>query len=202
MTLEATIPQNLVPTAAEKAMNAANALGVENVYLGTPLLADIDILVAVLDPIADGAMSVIAQPDIPRNITCNIIDANSSTTAGTVTCTGLDMMGNVIEEVFLIEAGGTLLLTGTKIFASLTSVVITNEAGAAGGDSVSIGIGDLIGLGKPIANESAVKYAALDDTPLTPDAIQTGDVSLAAVNVTGGTYDGSKPMRVLFQPGL
>ncbi len=201
MTLQATIAADLVPTAAEKAMNEANALGAENAYLGTPLLADIDILVAVLDPIADGALSIIAQPDVPRNITVDIIDANSSA-SNVCTVTGKDMMGNVIEEVFTNAAGGTALDTGVKIFASLTTAVVTGEAGAAGGDSISIGIGDLIGLGKPIANESAVKYAALNNVPLTPDAIQTGDVSLAAVSLTGGTYDGSKPMRVLFQPGL
>ena len=61
MTLEATIPANLVPTAAEKAMNEAHALGLVNAYLGTPALADVDRVVNELDPIADGAMSIIAQ---------------------------------------------------------------------------------------------------------------------------------------------
>lgn len=202
MTLQSTIESDLVPTAAEKAMNEAHALGVLNLYLGTPAVLDVDRIVNELDPIADGAMTIIAQPDVPRNLICDIVDANSSTTAGTVTVAGLDMMGNVIEEIFLIAAGGTTTLVGTKIFASVTSVVITNEAGAASGDTVAIGIGDLIGLGMPIANTSAVKYTAIADVPVTPDAIQVGDVSLAAVNATGATYDGSKAMRVLVQPGL
>lgn len=196
---------SLHPTVAEKAAAAALALGVEYVDLGAPLLADVDKIVTSLDPIADGALTIAAQPTTPCNLTATLTDANDSVTAGTLTLNGLDMAGKVIQEVHAFGTVAAKTFTGTKIFASVTSGVVADEAGAASGDALTVGVGNLIGLPKPILNTSAVKLVSVNAIPVTADAIQVStaalETHLSAVDANGATYDGSKIMRVAYRPG-
>lgn len=201
MAFETTIPANLAPTAAEKAFAsaAASPAGCELAYLGTPVVADPNRIVDVLDPIADGDLTVIAQPDVPRNITVTVTDANDSVSA-VVTVTGKDMLGKPVSEVATIAAGVGKSFVGTKMFAQVDSAVVSGTDGAAAGDTVQVGVGNVIALPKPISNEEAVRTSWLDDVPVTPDAIATGDQT-SGVDLSGETYDGTKPMRVAYRPG-
>lgn len=170
-----------------------------SVLLGTPVVADVDRIVTVIQ-IADGAQSLAAQPDVPRNITMTLTDADDSVTADIV-ATGLDPAGRIVTETMSPDgAGGGKTLVGTKIFASVTSVVVSNTAGSAAGDNLEIGVGDLIGLPTDIDAAAAVKHAYLGGVRATPDAVATG-ISTSGVDLNGATYDGSKLMQVFYNVG-
>jgi hypothetical protein len=196
---ESTVRDDLVPTVAEKAYAQGAAAGVELVSLGAPILADVDRIVAALDPVADGALTIAAQPDVPRNVTVTVTDANDSVTC-TCTIRGKDLAGRIIEEVAQTTLGTGKVFAGTKMFAKVDSAVVSGTSGAAAGDTISVGVGDVIALPKPIVNAAAIKHAFFGGAPVTPDAIATGE-STSGVDTSGGTYDGSKELRVAYYPG-
>jgi hypothetical protein len=167
-------------------------------YLGAPVVADPNRLVDVLDPVADGALTIIAQPDVPRNITITITDANDSA-SGTVVLVGVDAAGRALTDTFVF-GGGTKVFTGTKMYATLTSATVSGVAGAAAGDTIQVGVGDVIGLPSDIQVSTAVKYTSLGAVPVTPDAIAVG-ASTSGVDANGATYDGTKVMRVAYNTG-
>lgn len=170
-----------------------------SVMLGAPVVADPDRVVTAVQ-IADGAQSINDQPDTPRNITMQLTDADDSVTADVVV-TGLDPVGRVVTETMSPDgAGGGKTLTGTKIFAEVTSVVVSNTAGSAAGDELIVGVGDVIGLPTDISETSAVKHTYLGGTRVTPDAVATG-VSQSGVDVNSATYDGSKLLHVIYNTG-
>lgn len=173
---------------------------IRRVYLGQPVVADDDRIVTAVQ-IADGAQTVAAQPDTPRNITMQLTDANDSVTADVV-ATGVDPCGRTVTETMSPDgAGGGKTLTGTKIFASVTSVVVSNTAGSAVGDDLIVGVGDVIGLPTDIQSADAVIHTFLGAVPVTPDAVAVGE-STSGVDANGATYDGSKVMEVIYNVGL
>ena len=162
--------------------------------LGAPVVADVDRIVTVVD-MADGAQALAAQPDVPRNLTVALVDANASVTTGTLTIVGLDFEGNVITEVVDIPTsiGATVL---TKIFVRVTSATISGLAGEAAGDTITIGVGNVIGLPNPIVATTAVKHVNLGGVPVTSPTIATGQ-STSGVDASGATYNGSKVLTVV-----
>ena len=167
-------------------------------YLGTPVVAAANRLVAILDPVASGTLTIIAQPDVPRNVTITITDANDSA-SGKVVLTGKDVQNRTITDTFNF-GGGTKVFTSTKIYATLTTAVVSGVAGAASGDTIQVGIGNVIGLPSDISATTAVTYSSLNSVPVTPDAIAVGQ-STSGVNVSGATYNGTKIMRVAYNTG-
>ncbi|UCG53368.1 MAG: hypothetical protein JSW58_07395 [Candidatus Latescibacterota bacterium] len=190
---------NRVPTAEEKVLLAAMQVGAASIYLGSPIALDDNRIVTSVDW-ADGSLSIAAQPDVPRNITVALTDADDSVT-GLLTITGKDAAGRTVSETMQPDgAGGGKTLTGTKIFAQVDSAVITDTAGATGGvDQLIIGVGNVIGLPFDIGAEAAVIHAYLGGTKVTPDAVATG-VYTSGVDASGGTYDGSKVLQVFANP--
>ena len=71
--------------------------GTESYVLGAPILADDDRIVTSADW-ADGALTIAAHPDVPRNITITVTDANASITGGTCTVVGVDHAGTAIRH--------------------------------------------------------------------------------------------------------
>ncbi len=167
--------------------------------LGAPILADVDRIVVSVQ-ITDGALTIAAQPDTPRNITMTLTDADDSVTS-VVTALGLDPAGRAVSEVMRPDgAGGGKTLVGTKIFASITSVTPSDTVGSTGADVIVVGVGDVIGLPSDIDAAAAVKHTYLGAVLVTPDAVAVG-LSSSGVDANGGTYDGSKLLRVLYNLG-
>ncbi len=167
-------------------------------HLGSPVLADADLIVTVIEP-ANGALVVAAQPDVPRNLTLTTVDANASISAGTVTVVGKDAQGRTVKEVFNIKTAGTKV--GTKIFASVTSATVAGVAGVgAGVDTITVGVGNIIGLPSDIVAESAVKTVLTATAIITPDAVKTGKYT-SGVDCNSITYDGAKTITVFYNVG-
>jgi hypothetical protein len=187
-----------IPLPGEKALIEKQAAGSVSVFMGAPVLADVDRIVDAEDW-ADGTVAITAQPATPCNLTYALTDANASITAGICTVVGEDPLGRAITEVFDMSAG--LTLTGTKIFKNVVSVTISDTAGvpAAGVDVLDIGVGNVIGLPFDIDDEDAVQAVYVANTLTTPDAIATGE-STSGIDCNGATYDGTKLMWAIVKP--
>jgi len=201
--VEYTIPQAdrdnldiLLPrtTVMQRAADAAM-----HIFLGAPVLADADKIVTSEDW-DDGALTIAAQPDVPRNLTITVTDANASITGGICTIVGTDSQGRSITEVMDITDG--LSWTGTKIFATVTSATISGTTGvpATGTDVVTVGVGNVIGLPVDLSAEAEVIRAYVAAAPVTPDAVATGE-STSGIDANSATYDGSKLMWAIVKLG-
>ncbi len=182
-----------IPTATEAEGIEVATAGAQNVFLGWPILADPDRLVTTI-VWGDGTLTIAAQNDVPRNLTATLTDANDSVTAGILTAVGVDPLGRAISEV-LIDLTVAKTGTGTKIFATVTSLIITATAGtpAGGTDMLVVGCGNVIGTPFDLGVTAEVIHAYVGPVKVTPDAIAVG-ASLSGVDCNGGTYDGAKVM--------
>lgn len=170
--------------------------GVSNIFMGQPDLAVNNLIVTTHD-IAAGAMTIAAQPDVPRNLTFLLTDANDSVTA-TITIKGLDIRGRPVEEVAQITLGVGKAWTGTKIFASVASIITTDLSGEAAGDAIIVGTGDVIGLPFDINDAEEVLHTYVNGAEVVPDAIATGE-GTSGIDANSATYDGAKIMHATVQ---
>lgn len=83
--------------------------------------------------------TAITNPDVPRNVT--ITTTNNDTPSGDVTITGLVRGVSETEDITIV-AGGTA--SGVKAFDTVTKITV--PATVSGSDTVTVGIGDKIGL--------------------------------------------------------
>lgn len=187
-----------IPLPGEKVLIEKQTAGSVNVFMGAPVLADVDLIV-VSEDWDDGTLTIAVQPNTPCNLTVILTDANASITAGICTIVGEDPLGRVITEIMDMTAG--LSWTGEKIFKTVTSATISGTTGvpATGTDVVTVGVGNVIGLPFDIDDTDAVQAVYVDNTPVTPDAIVTGE-STSGIDCNGATYDGSKLMWAIVKP--
>jgi hypothetical protein len=173
-------------TANATATNAAMTMG-GSVFYSAPGAAAVDSVVAVLDPIIDGALVIVAQPDVPRKLQIDIIDANASISAGTVDLVGVGARGQALTQSIPLT-GGTQTVVTTDAYATLTSATVVGQVGAAAGDSISIGGTDALGLpapSLPVPSAFAVFKASV---AATTDAAQVNE-AVGTVDATAGTID-------------
>lgn len=171
--------------------------------LGAPIVATVNTIVASRD-FANATATIAAQPDVPRNLTGTLTDANSSVTAGIATITYLDPEGvQRVEVVTFAQLGA--VWAGTRIVAFVQSIVMSGVVGNLGGtDVVVFGVGIKIGLPSPIAAASQVRHVYLGDGAASRIAAPVISVGLlsSAVDVSASTYNGVKRLRVNYSPGL
>lgn len=133
----------------------------------------------------------ITQPDFPRIVT---IKGNASGNSGNVVITGTDIAGAVLTETIALNAATEVL--GTKAFKTVVSIGLPAEV-HAGTDTVSIGVGNKIGMPIAIPNAGSVLVKtfdnAVDSSTITASA--TLALSLAA---PAGTFNGVKIYELVF----
>lgn len=187
-----------IPTVEEAGIVAKLQKGIQSLFMGAPVVADDDRIVVSADW-ADGSLVIAAQPDVPRNITAVLTDADNSVT-GLLTITGKDCRGRTITETMAPDgAGGGKTLTGTKIFASITSAVITDSEGeVAETDLIKIGVGNVIGTPYDLDSDAVVHHVYLGGALQSSPTIVTG-VSISGINASSGTYNGSKILQAFLQ---
>ncbi len=194
------VERGRIPTADESVRLGKITAGAEHVFMGAPIAADDNRIVTSVDW-ADGALAVAAQPDVPRNLTVALTDADNSVT-GLMTITGVDAAGRTVVETMEPDgAGAGKALTGTKIFARVDSVVISDSAGEeAGVDVVIVGVGDVIGVPVDLDLAAEVRHVYLAAVRQASPTVATG-VSTSGVDASAGTYDGAKLMWSILKPG-
>uniref|UniRef100_A0A6H1ZFD6 Putative pectate lyase n=1 Tax=viral metagenome TaxID=1070528 RepID=A0A6H1ZFD6_9ZZZZ len=125
--------------------------------------------------------AIVAQPDVPRNITVTSVDAAAGAPVLTtsVIITGKDAKGNTVTETITTSGSETKL--GAVAFASVTSQEVDVIAGNGVGDTLSIGIGEILGLSNKINATSDVIKIKKNNANAT--------VATAQVNAVNATYN-------------
>jgi hypothetical protein len=177
-------------------VRGSSSYRMENV--GAPIAASANRIVASR-AFENATATIAAQPDVPRNVTITITDANTSITAGVVTVTGITPQGRVVSEVFNVTGG--LTQTGRTIFAHVNSVVISGVEGSAGGttDVIVVGVGNRIGLAAPIDTSKAVANVFLGGARVSSPVVYGGEKS-TAIDASAATYNGTKELVVYYNP--
>ena len=160
-------------------------------YLGTPVVADVDRIVTSAN-MKVGAYTVAAQPDIPRNVTVTVTAGDTADTMGTVVVVGTDINGNALTETITPVAGSTV--AGTKAFKTVTSVtgagwVIDGSEGT--NDTITVGVGNLLGLPILIAAAANCRLGIVGTALVTPTTA-AGTIDGCTVDLSAGTYNGTK----------
>lgn len=88
-----------------------------------------------------------AQPDVPRNLVCTIVDTTPSITGGTITIVGKDACGNAVTEV-LTAGAGAQTITGNVAFSVITSITLSGFTvlGGSGDETFAVGVGTKLGI--------------------------------------------------------
>lgn len=141
-----------------------------------PIAGDLVTIVADVG-LANGALTIAAQPDVPRKLQVRITDANSSISAGTVTLVGVGARGQAVSQVIAL-AGGTRTVTTDEAFATLTSATVASLAGAATGDNIGIGPSNALGLPVPQGARDVAVHKA---------NVANANEAVGTVDATAGT---------------
>lgn len=162
------------------------------VDLGAPVVADVDRIVTSAN-MKVGSYTIAAQPDVPRNITVTRTAVGAADTGGTVTITGTDAGGNVITESITVGADG-VTVAGTKAFKTVTSVVGAGWVISEGNDTITVGVGDELGL--PAAAQAVgdiiLGILGVTITAHNPTVTDPPTICGTTVDMSAGTYNGTK----------
>lgn len=142
-----------------------------------------------LNGVSPGATMVSPiSPKIPRNIVYTITDGNSGISAFSITAVGIGVDGSAVTET-ITQAGG-LVQTGSKIFATLTSVTVNSCVGSGAGDTLDIGYGVKIGVPLPAGatSFSVVKLVSAGSAEAA-SATDTTNNSLTFTTAPDGAKD-------------
>lgn len=150
-----------------------------HVRITAPATAALTGLVNTAD-VANGALTIAAQPDVPRKLQIRIVDANSSISAGTLTLSGTGPSGEALPDQVINLAGGTRTITTDRAYATFSGTV-AGLAGAATGDTLGIGPASALGLPgqkTPASSSFAVHKASVDNVD---EAVGTVDAPAGTI---------------------
>lgn len=147
----------------------------------------VDVVADVL--IANGALTIAAQPTYPSKLRFTVTDGDASITALDVDIVGVDNTGAAASETVSLDnggAGGSIVVQSTKLYTSVTSLTLKNATGNGAGDNVSVGTA-------PVGNEDfTVPRAGIwagGDSPVADVWIERG--SLRELQVAGHAVGGA-----------
>jgi hypothetical protein len=137
-------------------------------------------LLAATD-IASGNSNPLVVPAYPRTLSVKVTEGGVAVTAGTMTVSGLDQNGQAVSEAFSLISAGSPLLVGTKCFSRITTpsgIVMAGVVGGGAGTTVSIGVGNGLGLtGHPGGTYALVK-----------NNVAHASATAGTVSATNGTF--------------
>lgn len=117
--------------------------------------------------IANGTLTLDAQPGEPSQLLLTIVDADSSVTEAVATITGTSADGNAISEVYRLSLNGgpgSHTYTTVQTFDTVTSVVISGVTGTAAAiDTIGISCANGINNRNTV---SAITYPTRDQSNL------------------------------------
>lgn len=141
-----------ITTLAYAGSGAATGTQAVLLNLGAPAAADVDIVHAAVEEGAANAFpGPITNPVVPRNITATFA---AGWQGGDITVVGTDQFDQALTEVIADTAGSTV--AGVKIFKTVTSISKETLAGTT--DTVTIGIGDKLGITAKLADTAGLLF--------------------------------------------
>jgi hypothetical protein len=128
--------------------------------LGSPALGTTTAVLAATASAAGSTVTAgITQPDTCRNITATSGGTGANVTAVSVVINGTDIFGQSISETLpAFTAGATGTVTGSKAFATVTSIQIPTVGAST---TVAVGLGAKLGL-PHVGNTDTVLNAYLN----------------------------------------
>jgi len=164
------------------------------VNLGTPVVADVDRIVTSAN-MKVGAYTVAAQPDVPRNITATRTVVGDADTPGTLLITGTSVEDKVITETITVGAHG-VTVAGVKAFKTVTSVVGAGWVIATDNDTITVGVGGVLGLPALVVAAADILLGVLGTTITAHTPLAGGTAEGTTIDMSAGTYDGSKAAMI------
>ncbi len=119
-----------------------------------------------------------AQPDVPRTLSFHF-DSHAQITAFEIELIGVNSKGDTVTETF--DEGDGWDFESSWAYATVTSIKMTARTGTGAGDTMDIGITDVLGL-------SNVIYATSDVYKIKKNNANAV-VAVAQVDTTYDTYD-------------
>jgi hypothetical protein len=121
-----------------------------------------------------------------RYVTCTRTVVGGADTAGTIVVVGKNLAGQTITET-LTPGAHTILVTGTKLFASITSVTGAGWVTATGNDTIVVGMA----AEHVIAEGGGVlKSIVLTETAASAITVSdaSGTIAVLKASIAEGTY--------------
>jgi hypothetical protein len=182
-------------------MKLATQAMIEHQSITTPILADVDRVLndqATSASVTTTVSTFLAQPDVPRNITITPGGTTADVPAGDIVISGTNFYGKAITESITLTANQSTIASGLKAFKTVTSVVFPIQDGA--GATYDVGVGDVLGLKRCMANVGAVAWAVFDGAFEATRPTCVADVDEVEKNTCdiNGTLNGSKTVEIYF----
>lgn len=165
------------------------------ISLGTPIAADTNYIAEVQD-MKVGAYVIAHQPDVCRRLSVTHVTVVVGTdTLGTLTFVGTDYDGYAISEVVTPLADSVAYTT--KAFKTITSITGAGWVTAGGADTIIVGVDARLGLPYDISGSLSVKLGIVGTAIVAPTSYAGGTKEKSMVDISSGTFDGSKSVFVL-----
>lgn len=116
------------------------------------------------------------QPDVPRAVRMEIVDADASISAWNIEISGVNARGQDDKEVWT----SSKIRTGNVAWSRITSIIVTSITGANAGDVMNIGITIRLGLSDHV-------YATADVYKIRQNGADVAPVG-GSVSTDYGTY--------------
>lgn len=168
---------------------------IAEIALGSPVVDDVDRIVTSAN-MKVGAYTIAAQPDVARNITVTQTAVDAEDTNGTIVVVGTDIAGNAITETITPNAGATV--AGAKAFKTVTSVTGAGWIIGGGNDTITVGVGSLIGLPMSLTADALVFAGTLNGTREATLPVITKSTSVLSQNTVDFTTAWGGTPGVLF----
>ncbi len=173
--------------------------------IAAPILADDDRVKTTYAGATSAAVvtlsSFTAQPDVPRNITITPTGTTTDVEACDIVVNGTNFFGAAITETLAFLANASTATAGAKAFKTVTSVVFPAdcESGAFAANWV-IGVGDVLGLKRCMAQAGNVAWAVFDGAFEGTRATCVADADEVEKNTCdiNGTLNGAKNVDIYF----
>lgn len=175
------------------------------VSLSAPDLADDNYFLISVDMQATAYtldQTTLPADNPPRNVTITHTSGDTADTLGDAVVVGTNVDDDAINETITISADG--VATGTKAFKTITSVTTAGwviDGVEATADNIEVGFGNKLGLDRALAASTDVALTTLGTAIVTPTvAVDSDEVEKNTVDISSGTYDGTKVAKALITP--
>jgi hypothetical protein len=99
-------------------------------------------------------------------------------------------------EDFTITGAG--VYTGSKMFGHIVTIDTHNLSTLGGEETITVGVGNTIGIPTNIQYNSAFKLVYLGGV-IPADAVYHAGVNVSGLDVSGAIYNGVKPLIVTYK---
>lgn len=165
------------------------------VSLGTPVAADDNLIVTIVN-MKVGVYALAAQPDVCRRLSVtHATVAAGADTLGTLAFIGTDFDGYTISESVIPVADSAVYTT--KAYKTVTSITGAGWVIAGGNDTIIVGVDARLGLPYDISGSLSVLLGIVGTAIIAPTSYAGGSKEKSMVDISSGTFDGSKSVFVL-----